>query len=207
MIPRLTQSLRGGREGRLSMEENSKRETRDKLIMEALIARRLATEQEMSRIAAELESLRRQEAVLHEEIKLLDEILGAVPSSPIIRSRPEPEQVPTILSPPIPVHPESVESQNEKIKGGDDESKKRRKGLKRNELADILKKRFGQSEFSLDQVVDILLEVESGDRRKAYHAAWRTCGLLEKAKILEVISETPSGKGVKKTYKMSSVQE
>lgn len=186
------------------MDENAKRETRDRLIMEALIARRLSTEKEMVKITIDLENLRRQETVLSEEVKLLDEILGAVPSTPIVRPRPEPEQVHTILSPPMPAPEPQAQTGPPAADTETVDEKRRRKGLRRDELADILKKRFGENEFSLDQVVDILLEVEPGDRRKAYHAAWRTCGILEGSKTIEVISETPSGKGVRKVYKIKS---
>jgi len=182
------------------MDENAKRETRDRLIMEALIGRRLSTEKEMARITTELENLRRQESVLTEEVRLLDEILGAVPSTPIVRPRMEPEQVHTILSPPMPAPEPQTQPPAPQVPTVDE--KRRRKGLRREELADLLRKRFGEGEFSLDQVVDVLLEVEPGDRRKAYHAAWRTCGILEEAKIIQVISETPSGKGVRKVYKL-----
>lgn len=183
------------------MNNNNKRESRDRLIMEALIARRLTAEKEMSKITTELESLKRQELVLSEEVKLLDEILGALPAEPVQRPSLEPERVHTILSPPMPVQDESKQTAD---MPSDADTKKRRKGLKRDELATILNQRFGDKEFSLDQVVDVLLEVEPGDRRKAYHAAWRTIGILEKSKNVEVVSETPSGKGVKKTYKMSA---
>ncbi len=183
-----------------TMNNNNKRESRDRLIMEALIARRLTTEKEMSKISTDLENLRRQELVLSEEVKLLDEILGAIPVAPIQKSSIEPERVHTILSPPMPIQDESKKTPTAPSA---EVTKKRRKGLKRDELAAILIQRFGENEFTLDQVVDILLEVEPGDRRKAYHAAWRTIGILEKSKIVQVVSETPSGKGVKKTYKIS----
>jgi len=185
------------------MIENSKRESRDRLIMEALIARRLSTEKEMSGISTELEQLRRQEQILVEEMKLLDEILGAVPSTPVPRPRNEAEQVHTVLSPP-PMPPS--ENPPSSASAADSDDKKRRKGLRRGELAEFLLKRFTDKEFTLDQVVEILIEIEPGDRRKAYHAAWRTIGILEDAKLVTVISETPSGKGVRKTYKMSPAQ-
>jgi len=185
------------------MEDNSRREARDKLIMEALIARRLATEKEITTVNSELEKLRRQESILIEEIKLLDDILGAVPAAP---SRPkiEVEQVHTILSPP-PV-PETEEETPVAAASQEVDDKRRRKGLRRGELADLLRKRFTDKEFTLDEVVEVLLEVEPGDRRKAYHAAWRTVGILEESKDVVVVSETPSGKGVRKTYKMSLPQ-
>ena len=182
------------------MNENSKRESRDRLIMEALIARRLSTEKEMSGINAELEQLRRQEEVLVEEMRLLDEILGAVPTTPLPRPRAEPEQVHTVLSPP-PMPPS--ETPTPAAPAAEQDERKRRKGLRRGELAELLQKRFSDKEFTLDQVVEILIEIEPGDRRKAYHAAWRTIGILEDAKLVTVISETPSGKGVRKTYKMN----
>jgi hypothetical protein len=185
------------------MDDNSKREARDKLIMEALIARRLSTEKEMSTISVELERLRRQELVLTEEVRLLDEILGAVPAVPVARSRLEPEQVHTILSPPpAPEFQEAAPPLAVPAEPIDD--RRRRKGLRRGELADLLRKRFTDREFSLDEVVELLLEVEPGDRRKAYHAAWRTVGILEEAKAVTVVSETPSGKGTRKIYKMIS---
>ncbi len=183
-----------------TMNNNDKRESRDRLIMEALIARRLTTEKEMSKISSELENLRRQELILSEEVKLLDEILGAIPAVPVQRPSLEPERVHTILSPPTPLQDEMKQTPTAPSV---EDTKKRRKGLKRDELATILTQRFGENEFTLDQVVDILLEVEPGDRRKAYHAAWRTIGILEESKVVQVVSETPSGKGVKKTYKIS----
>jgi len=183
------------------MDENSKREARDKLIMEALIARRLSTEKEMSTISTELDRLKRQETILTEEVRLLDEILGAVPAMPVARSRMEPEQVHTILSPPpAPDFPEPAPPLAIPSEPVDD--KKRRKGLRRGELAELLRKRFADKEFTLDEVVELLVEVEPGDRRKAYHAAWRTVGILEEANAVRVVSETPSGKGTRKTYKM-----
>jgi len=187
------------------MEENSKRETRDRLIMEALIARRLSTEKEMSGISTELERLKRQEQVLVDEVRLLDEILGAVPSTPVSRPRLEQEQVHTILSPP-PVPEVQEQAPEPKAAPETEDEKKRRKGLRRGELSDLLRKRFSDKEFSLDQVVEVLLEVEPGDRRKAYHAAWRTVGILEESKSVQVVSETPSGKGVRKTYKMTAAE-
>jgi len=185
------------------MDENPRREARDKLIMEALIARRLSTEKEMSMISADLEKLKRQEVVLTEEIKLLDEILGAVPAVPVARSRMEPEQVHTILSPPPA--PEFQEGPPLAVPTAEPvDDRKRRKGLRRGELAELLRKRFADREFTLDEVVELLVEVEPGDRRKAYHAAWRTVGILEESKAVKVVAETPSGKGVRKTYKMES---
>ncbi len=173
------------------------------MIMEALIARRLATEKEITTVNSELERLRRQESILVDEIKLLDDILGAVPAAPP-RPKLDVEQVHTILSPPpIPEMKEEVPAApaSEEI-----DDKRRRKGLRRGELADLLHKRFSDREFTLDEVVEVLLEVEPGDRRKAYHAAWRTVGILEESKNVVVVSETPSGKGVRKTYKMTLAQ-
>ena len=183
------------------MNESSKRETRDRIIMEALIARRLSTEKEIGGIAAELEQLKRQEQLLAEEMRLLDEILGAVPAVPPPRPRNDAEQVHTILSPP-PIPPADASVAKPASPEGDQGEGRRRKGLRRGELANLLHKRFADKEFTLDQVVEVLLEIEPGDRRKAYHAAWRTIGILEDGKTVQVISETPSGKGVRKTYKL-----
>ncbi len=117
------------------MEDNSRREARDKLIMEALIARRLATEKEIATANSELEKLRRQESILVEEIKLLDDILGAAPAAPP-RPKVEIEQVHTILSPP-PV-PEMKEEAPPAQPSEAGDERRRRKGLRRGELADLL---------------------------------------------------------------------
>ncbi len=165
------------------------REKRERLILSALMERRVAVEEETRRLRAELTDLARKEQELREEIGTLDAILGALPIPPmeieapsLFGAAPKPEAPPVAASP----------------------KKRRRKGSRRVQMLPKLREKFGSGVFGVEDVTNVLLEDEPGERRKAYFAAWSLCRDLAEDGILVSVSEEGSGKRVKRTYKFAS---
>ena len=66
-----------------------------------------------------------------------------------------------------------------------------------------LREKFGVGVFGVEEVTDLLLVEEPGERRKAYFAAWSLCRDLAEDGILVSVSEEGTGKRVKRTYKFA----
>src|SRR2546422_11125115 len=85
--------------------EGLDRDRRERLILNSLMERRLAVEEETRRLRAELTELTRREAELREEILALDQILGALPVPPKENEAPSlftPAPAPPPAAPPAP---------------------------------------------------------------------------------------------------------
>ena len=81
--------------------------------------------------------------------------------------------------------------------------KRRRKGSRREQMLPRLREKFGHGVFGVEDVTDVLLQDEPGERRKAYFAAWSLCRDLAEDGVLVAVSEEGSGKRVKRTYKFA----
>lgn len=166
------------------------REKREKLILSALMERRVAAEEETRRLRAELTDLARRETELRDEIGALDAILGALPQPP------KENEAPSLFTPtPAPVAAAPVPVR-----------KRRRKGSRREQMLPKLREKFGVGVFGVEDVTDLLLVEEPGERRKAYFAAWSLCRDLAEDGVLASVSEEGSGKRVKRTYKFEQPQ-
>ncbi|TLZ53169.1 MAG: hypothetical protein E6K18_00940 [Methanobacteriota archaeon] len=165
------------------------RDRRERLILNALMERRVAVEEETKRLRAELTELVRREAELREEILSLDQILGALPQ-PVKEN-----EAPSLFTPaPAPVPAPSAPPATKK---------RRRKGSRREQMLPKLRAKFGTGVFGVEAVTDLLLQEEPGERRKAYFAAWSLCRDLAEDAILVAVSEEGSGRRVKRTYKFA----
>ncbi|MBI4416094.1 MAG: hypothetical protein HY557_03830 [Euryarchaeota archaeon] len=167
--------------------EATDREKRERLILTALLERRVAIEEETRRLRAELGELARREAELREEIMTLDAILGALPQPP------KESEPPSLFTPtPAPL-----------AKAAEAPKRRRRKGSRREQMLPKLRERFGGGVFTAEDVTNVLLEFEPGERRKAYFAAWSLCRDLVEDGLLVVVSEEGSEKRAKRTYRFA----
>ncbi|HEV8595900.1 MAG TPA: hypothetical protein VGR51_10280 [Thermoplasmata archaeon] len=167
------------------------REKRERLILSALMERRVAVEEETKKLRQELTDLARREQELRDEIGTLDAILGALPVVP------KENEAPSLFTPtPPPAAPVPVAVQK----------KRRRKGSRREQMLPRLRERFGSGVFGVEDVTNVLLEDEPGERRKAYFAAWSLCRDLSEDGVLVAVSEEGSGKRMKRTYKFAEPQ-
>ena len=165
------------------------RDRREKLILSALMERRVAVEEETRRLRQELTELTRREAELRDEIGTLDAILGALPQPP--KENEAPSLFATVpMNPPAPI-PAALPK------------KRRRKGSRREQMLPKLREKFGPGVFGVEEVTDLLLQEEPGERRKAYFAAWSLCRDLAEDGILVAVSEEGSGRRMKRTYKFA----
>ncbi|HKZ90357.1 MAG TPA: hypothetical protein VJ300_08895, partial [Thermoplasmata archaeon] len=164
------------------------REKREKLILDALMERRVAAEEETRRLRAELTELGRREQELRDEVLTLDAILGALPQPPKENEAPSLFQAaPAPAAASAPAAPK----------------RRRRKGSRREQMLPRLREKFGTGVFAVEDVTALLLEEEPGEHRKAYFAAWSLCRDLAEDGIIVAVSEEGSGKRVKRTYKFA----
>ena len=171
------------------------RETRQQVILDHIVKHRAAMEEETQRLRVELADLARREAVLRDEIASLDAILAAIPEPPkesqapsLFASAPMPEPVPT------PSVPASV---------GTPRAKRRRKGSRREQLLPMMRERFSSRAFMTEDVTDLLLEAEPGERRKAYFAAWAIVRDLAREGAIEVVAVEGTGPRKRRTYRFA----
>lgn len=160
------------------------REKRERLMLNALLERRVSVEDEARRVRADLAELARREGELRDEIAALDAILGAIPE-------PKKESEPPSLFTPAPPAPAAPPTKR----------KRRRKGSRREQMLPTLRGRFGGGAFTTDDVTSLILEEEPGERRKAYYAAWSLCRDLEEDGVIAVVAQEGSGKRSKKTFR------
>ena len=162
------------------------KEKREKLILSALMERRVSVEEETKRLRAELTDLARREQELRDEILTLDAILGALPQPP------KESEAPSLFT-PAPAPPAAAPPSK----------KRRRKGSRREQMLPVLKGKFGAGVFGVDDVTDLLLVDEPGERRKAYFAAWSLVRDLSDDGVLLTVSEEGSGKRMRRTYRFA----
>jgi len=164
------------------------KEKREKLILSALMERRVSVEEETKRLRAELTDIARREQELRDEILTLDAILGALPQPP------KENEAPSLFTPTPPPAPPAAAPPSKK---------RRRKGSRREQMMPVLQGKFGAGVFGVDDVTDLLLVDEPGERRKAYFAAWSLVRDLAEDGVLVTVSEEGSGKRMKRTYKFA----
>ena len=169
--------------------EGLDREKRERLILTALMERRVAVEEETRRLRSELTELGRRETELRDEVVALDAILGAIPQP--VKENEAPSLFASTPAPPPAAAPAPPAR------------KRRRKGSRREQMLPRLREKFGVGVFGVEDVTDVLLQDEPGERRKAYFAAWSLCRDLAEDGILVAVSEEGSGKRVKRTYKFT----
>jgi len=161
--------------------------TREHLIRTHLDGRRAATDAEVSRLREEIEALGRREAVLREEVALLDAILEAIPAPP------KESEAPSLFAPsPRPAPPTTPVSVVRK---------RRRKGSRREQMLPVLKEKFGAEAFRVEDVTDLVLEAQGGERRAAYFAAYSLVQDLAEDGAITVASEEGTGMRKKRTYR------
>jgi len=164
------------------------KERREKLILASLMERRVSVEEETKRLRAELTEISRREQELRDEIVTLDAILGALPQPP------KESEAPSLFTPTPPPAPAPAAPPSKK---------RRRKGSRREQMLPVLKEKFGPGVFGVDDVTDLLLVDEPGERRKAYFAAWSLVRDLAEDGVLVTVSEEGTGKRMKRTYRFA----
>jgi hypothetical protein len=170
--------------------EGEDRARRERLILSALMERRVAVEEESRRLRAELQDLAKREAELRDEIVTLDGILGALPQPP------KENEPPSIFTPTPPPQAAAPVPQAQR--------KRRRKGSRREQMLPRLQQKFASGVFTTEDVTNVILEDEPGERRKAYFAAWSLCRDLAEDGLVVVVSEEGTGRRAKRTYKFAS---
>jgi|SRR3990170_5608968 len=167
--------------------EGLDRERRERLILASLMERRVAVEEESRRLRNDLQEMGKREVELRTEILALDQILGALPQPPKENEAPSLfARAPTPA--PVPAAPTR---------------KRRRKGSRREQMMPRLREKFGTGAFTAEDVTNVILEDEPGERRKAYFAAWSLCRDLAEDGITIVVSEEGTGKRLKRTYRFA----
>lgn len=167
--------------------EGVDREKRERLILASLMERRVSAEEESRRLRTELQDLAKREAELRTEIVTLDAILGALPLPPKENEAPS-----LFVRPPAPTPATAAPTR-----------KRRRKGSRREQMIPRLRAKFGTGAFTAEDVTNVILEDEPGERRKAYFAAWSLCRDLAEDGLTVVISEEGTGKRTKRTYRFA----
>ncbi|HEV8594151.1 MAG TPA: hypothetical protein VGR51_01310 [Thermoplasmata archaeon] len=164
-------------------------ERRQQLVLRHLAERRAATDGEAERLRAELADLIHRELELRDEIATLDAILGALPVPP------KENEAPSLFTPtPRPAAPPPMAAAPKK---------RRRKGSRREQMLPRLREKFGGGVFGVEDVTDVLLQEEPGERRKAYFAAWALCRDLAEDGILVAVSEEGTGRRKRRIYKFA----
>jgi hypothetical protein len=167
--------------------EGLDRERRERLILSSLMERRVAVEEESRRLRTDLTEMGKREAELRTEILALDQILGALPQPP------KENEAPSLFArAPPPAQAPAAPTR-----------KRRRKGSRREQMLPRLREKFGTGTFNAEDVTNVVLEIEPGERRKAYFAAWSLCRDLAEDGISVVVSEEGTGKRLKRTYKFA----
>jgi hypothetical protein len=167
------------------------RDKRERLILASLMERRVAVEEESRRLRNELQEMGKREAELRTEILALDQILGALPQPPKENEAPS-----LFVRAPPPAHPPAAPAR-----------KRRRKGSRREQMIPRLRAKFGSGAFTTEDVTDVILADEPGERRKAYFAAWSLCRDLGEDGVTVVVSEEGTGKRTKRTYRFAPEAE
>jgi hypothetical protein len=159
---------------------------RERLIRDDLGERRAVTDAEIARIREDLEILDRRERELREEVALLDEILTAIPVPPK-----ESEAPSLFASPPRAASPAAPPR------------KRRRKGSRQEQMLPRLRERFGSRAFTTEDVTDLIVQAEGGERRNAYFAAWSLVRDLADDGVIAVAFEEGRGTRKKRTYRFT----
>ena len=162
---------------------------RGRLIRSHLDERRAATDAEVSRLREELEMLGRREAELREEVALLDAILAAIPVPP------KESEAPSLFAPPPRPAPQAAPTPVPR--------KRRRKGSRREQMLPVLKGKFGTEGFGVEDVTDLIVQAQGGERRNAYFAAWSLVRDLAEDGAIAVASEEGRGMRKKRTYRFA----
>lgn len=157
---------------------------RERLILDSLLERRLAAEQELRDTRTHLGELSRRESELKDEIAILDGILGAVPA---------PAPAPSPL-PPAPVGPYAPEASAPA-------NRRRRAGTRRAQMLPRMREKLGTAAFAVDDVLDLLLAEEPGERRKVYFAAYSLVRDLMEDGVIAVATEEGAGARKRRTFR------
>jgi len=171
------------------MMEGLSREKREGLILASLLERRVRVEEEGRQLRTQIAEASRRELEMKEEIITLDAILGAVPEPP-------PIPVPTADSSLAPSTPGSDVVPAAR--------KRRRQGSRRESMLPRMREKLGTGVFAVDDVLDLLLQEEPGERRKVYFAAWALVRDLLQDEILGVVTEEGTGPRKKRTFRFRS---
>jgi hypothetical protein len=167
---------------------------RERLIVEALLDRRMELEEESQQLDAKLQNLRTESERLAQELEVIEEILGATP--PELKQGfaelPPPESPPS-MPPAPPTEPVSARPAS---------PVKFRKGSVGSKLWPKVVTKFGGQEFGVEDVVDLLKQL-SPDTKHAYESAWRLCNDLISREVLIVTSQSRSGRGYTKRFRIA----
>jgi len=180
------------------MEDASRAATRDRMVLEALLDRRLELDEERKRLDAEMTKLRTESDRLGAELQILEEMLGATKAEPkasFASVTPAPSPFPAAPAaahaaapPPPPRRPTA--------------HVRFRKGSVGAKLWPTVVELYAEREFGVEEIC-ALLEKESPDTKHAYEASWRLCNELIERKVLLVTTQTKSGRGFTKRFRIA----
>jgi len=169
--------------------EGLNREMREGLILASLLERRVKVEEEGRQIHAQIAEASRRELEMREEIATLDAILGAVPAPPPI---------------PVPAAESLVSPSTPGSEVVPAAKRRRRHGSRRESMLPKMREKLGTGVFAVDDVLELLLQEEPGERRRAYFAAWALVRDLAEDKIIGVVTEEGTGPRKKRTFRFRS---
>jgi len=177
--------------------EDEKANARNRMLISALLDRRIELEEDRRRIDGEMGKLRQESERLARELEVLEEMLGAtrpdqrvsfasMPSQPTTFSS-APAQAPAAAAPARPRNAPHVRF---------------RKGSVGAKLWTILQERYSHVEFGVDDVCELLKE-QSPDTKHPYEASWRLSSELVERKVFLVTSQSKSGRGFAKRFRIA----
>ena len=176
------------------MESENRVATRDRMVLEALLDRRLELDEERKRLDTEMTKLRSESDRLGVELQILEEMLGATKTEgkatfASVAPTSFPQAPPSAAPQPPPPRRTAAHVRF-------------RKGSVGQKLWPTIVQRYAEVEFGVEEVVALLGE-ESPDTKHSYEAAWRLCNELIERKVLAVTSQSKSGRGFTKRFRIA----
>ena len=176
------------------MEEQDRATTRDRMIVEALLDRRMELEEERHRLDGEMVKLRGESERLARELEILEEMLGTT----------RPEQKVTFAAPPAPTFaapaPSAPTVSTPRPRAA--AHVKFRKGSVGSKLWPLIQDHYSAVEFGVEEVCNLLKD-QSPETKHPYEASWRLCNELIERKVFLVTSQSKSGRGFAKRFRIA----
>jgi len=179
--------------------EEQKAVSRDRMILEALLERRMELDEERKRLDTDMAKLRTESDRLAAELLILEEMLGTTKSETRVTFASVAAQAP---GPAFPTAASPAAAPVQHVPRRPAAHVKFRKGSVGSLLWPTIVQRHSEGEFGVEEVVALLTEL-SPETKHSYEAAWRLCNELIERKVLVVTSQSKSGRGFTKRFRIA----
>ena len=170
---------------------------RNRMIVDALLDRRMELEEERKRLDTEMTKLRGESDRLARELEILEEMLGATRPEQKVTFASIPAQAPSTFAPSAPSSTPAAP-----VRPRSTPHVRFRKGSVGSKLWPSMQERFSGIEFGVDDVCTLLKE-QSPDTKHPYEASWRLCSELIERAVFLVTSQSKSGRGFAKRFRIA----